>query len=1041
MTADIHMPFFSNINLDLVKTQAWVPQQIFATEGDNGYGQIFSLYENGNPYTSATVANLNFRAIKPDSNVVDIKGGTGFKAIDGQSNQFAFQVPAQTFQATGRVECYFYVTNSENTIVASTTHFFYEVQRSVPSETGSVSYIASLEGIINDANALKKQASDLVAGLSESKTNASTMVNDFQRDLVSKEQDIDNQAKQMLADAKTALDKATGAATDYQQKLDDLNKQYISKYNELLAQLPSASDAVKKQISDALAQIKDDEQDEFQKISMDWVNKKQALDDSITTYKDSVTKELDALKQQIAGLSGDNVAQLAKQIDDLQTKLNSMKLSDYYTKKEIDDKLDNYQPSIDLSSYETSAHAEQTYAKKSDIVAPDLSGYETKTDAEQTYAKKTDIPASPDLSDYAKSTDVAKTYETKADAATHITKETADATYANKADIPDLSDYAKKSDIPKGQDLSAYETKEDAESTYAKKTDIPAPQDLTSYAKTEDIAKTYETKEDASTHLTKEDAQSTYATKDDLANVKPDLTGYAKTSDIPDVSGFETASHAEQTYETKTDAEQTYAKKTDIPSAPDLSEYAKKSDIPAVPDMSGYETKTDADATYAKKADIPASQDLSAYAKTADVAKTYETKDDASNTFVSHIQVARNETGGRSEDNTNYAEIWVAPNSYETTGGYFDLSSTDHAFPAMLTVDTSFYKDPDNKAAIAASSNSRYNGYIFKEDDKFFLSGKQLITNDDLSTKYATASMIDEVYAKKSDMPNMLNYLTTSNADMRYAKKSDIPAAPDLTSYLTKTDADTTYAKKSDIPTVPDMSSYLTKTDASSTYATKDELKNANTGSDPDLSKYLTKTDADNTYLKKGNAVTKITTYSGSLSGYMGWDKKYQILRNTTDLRIGSDGSINVTGPVTGAYAFPSILNGDNLTDASLTDDYVKSALKYQKDTFFLIGTRLFGAGHRILTDDDAKTFATKSDIPKLTAYKSNVELSVQTTTLTPDSSNGYNATSEEIALPSVVTVKNSGYAYSNSMNYPNMIFMSGKDLYINGNKYSPSAM
>ena len=75
---------------------------------------------------------------------------------------------------------------------------------------------------------------------------------------------------------------------------------------------------------------------------------------------------------------------------------------------------------------------------------------------------------------------------------------------------------------------------------------------------------------------------ATYAKKTDIP-ATPDLSGYAKTSDIPSLEG--------------------YAKKTDIPAAPDLSGYAKTSDIPS---LEGY----------AKKTDIP---DLTDYAKTADI--------------------------------------------------------------------------------------------------------------------------------------------------------------------------------------------------------------------------------------------------------------------------------------------------------------------------------------------------------------------------------------------------------------------------------------
>lgn len=1059
MTADIHMPFFSNINLDLIKTQAWVPQQIFATEGDNGYGQIFSLYENGNPYTSATVNNLNFRAIKPDSNVVDIKNGQGFKAIDGQSNQFAFQVPAQTFAATGRVECYFYVTNSENTIVASTTHFFYEVQRSVPSETGSVSYIASLEGIIAEANALKKQADDLVAGLTESKSNASTMVNDFQSDLVLKEQDIGKKADQMLADCKTALDKTTGAATDYQQKLDTLNKQYIQKYNELLAQLPNASDAVKKQISDALAQIKDDEQGEFQKISMDWVNKKQALDDSITTYKDSVTKELDALKQQIAGLSGDNVAQLSKQIDDLQTKLNNMHLADYYTKKEIDDKLADYQPSIDLSGYETTAHAEQTYAKKSDIVAPDLSGYETKTDAEQTYAKKTDIPAPADLSNYAKSADVAKTYETKAD----------------------------------------------ADNTYAKKTDIVAP-DLSSYETSKHASDTYETKADAATHLTKTQADTDYATKDDLANAKPDLSGYAKTSDIPDVSGFET----------KTDAEATYAKKTDIPARPDLSGYETSEHASET-----YETKADAQSTYATKDDLKhagtgSTPDLSDYLK----------KTDADKTYMSSLKIGSKFAGGYASDNVNYTNIWVNPRTQPESDGYVDASDgTKFAYPALVKVSTDNYKDPGNKTVLEASSNGAWEGYIFQEDDKLFLAGKRLLTNDDLKSTGSSSSTSSGSGSSAGTSTDLSQYLTKTDADSTYAKKSDVgsngkfksiqaygimnssgnPATNwygaddrgfvDMSDIIAKSVYDVSDVSLSG--TINSLSSsnpkfifkrsnnyylgggkLLTDSNTDLTkYATKDDLKNEGTGSStaPDLSAYVKTADLEKDYVTKKSANNAFAKFAKNF---------YHSIYGFSDRALVTTANGKITGSylntatwtpndmqldlMTDGLVFPAVIDYDtdgapddnykHVKRASESDPNVKNSYLYDENGKFFL------RGKRLLTDEDDlssiskpdlsqylttttadATYAKKTDATNtVEAYKSNLtghyfngDSSIANDTDVAVAKNG-TIDLTTVATPSIVTIDDSCdelYVTQTSKHRPNMIYAYKGNLYVNGKK------
>ena len=124
---------------------------------------------------------------------------------------------------------------------------------------------------------------------------------------------------------------------------------------------------------------------------------------------------------------------------------------------------------------------------------------------------------------------------------------------------------AAKLDASEKPDTSAFITSA-ALAPYALKSEIPAAPDLSGYAKTTDIPDT-----------------SGFALKSEIP-AAPDLSGYAKTTDIPDTSGF--------------------ALKSEIPAAPDLSGYAKTTDIP---DTSGF----------ALKSEIPAAPDLSAYATTA----------------------------------------------------------------------------------------------------------------------------------------------------------------------------------------------------------------------------------------------------------------------------------------------------------------------------------------------------------------------------------------------------------------------------------------
>lgn len=923
-------PSFHNINLDLVKMQAWAPQQIYATAGDTGYAQVFSLYMSGDPYTDASPEVLNFRAIKPDGNVVDIKH-EGFQTVSGSSNKFVFTIPEQVFAATGRVECFFYITTTDGKMVASTTHFFYEVQRAMPSETGSISMIATLDDVVNQAHDLYAQAMSTMSEITATKTDTDKQATNFAVDLKQKQADAEKQADQMLANVKTAMDKTAGDATDYQTKLDDLNKQYITKYNELLAKLPDADTAVQKKIGDALAQLKIDEQQKFQEIEMDWVKQKETLSTAITDYENSVTKQLDDLKQQIVGISSEKVTKLSSDIDALQQKLASLNLSDYYTKKEIDDKLDSFQPKIDLSGYETTAHAEDTYAKKTDIVAPNLSAYETTAHASETY-------------------------ETKEDAASHLTKTQADATYASKSDIPDVSGfetktdadatYAKKSDIPASPDLSTYETVAHADETFAKKSDIVSP-DLTDYAKSADVAKTYETKEDASSHLTKTQADADYATKADLANVKPDMSGYVKDSELadyakksdvspiktirvlpngwpsdapgnklePDKNGNVKIDLSQYVYESefrsalpdlsyylsKSDAEATYAKKSDIP---DVSKYVTKTDADAdyvaKTDAANFATKTDLEG-YAKKGESTGSGsvDLTGYLKKDDADKTYTTMD-AVQSFLKNNIVFNVKSGESNWYGTTPGQSIHLKKDWSTGGLLLDL--TDASCSAVINADNAqkINSDDEMKKATAKDFNSRN---LYKYKNSFFASGMKILTdaNTDLSN-----------FATKDDLKNIGSGSSSSAVKTINIGSPDVsdPSATDVwgtiainpdASGTVNVDRDTLYnaifnhhspvtsisvkASNGNTNTVNpdsvtgelqlDLSSYLTSSDANKEYALKQTELVATRGNVENGVMYDGTVDLTSTYVRMTDLVMKsVINVTNSQGGSVDDDAK-----------------------------------------------------------------------------------------------------------------------------------------------------------------------
>ena len=233
----------------------------------------------------------------------------------------------------------------------------------------------------------------------------------------------------------------------------------------------------------------------------------------------------------------------------------------------------------------------------------DLTPYATKSEIptkvsqlqnDSKFITLEEVPAT-DLSEYAKKSEL-PTVPKK------VSELTNDVGYITAAEVPktDLSAYAKKTDIP---DVSGFITSIPSEyvteselnakgyltqhqdiSHLAPKTSIPTKVSqlandsnyLTS------IPSNYitEAELEAKGYLTEHQSLAAYATKtyvdNTVAENQPDLSGYAKKTDIPDVSGF----ISEIPSEYVTDSELT-AKGYLVEA--DLSEYAKKSEIPTVP--------------------------------------------------------------------------------------------------------------------------------------------------------------------------------------------------------------------------------------------------------------------------------------------------------------------------------------------------------------------------------------------------------------------------------------------------------------------------
>lgn len=193
-----------------------------------------------------------------------------------------------------------------------------------------------------------------------------------------------------------------------------------------------------------------------------------------------------------------------------------------------------------------------------------------------------------------------------------LVKETELADYAKKSEMPNVDGLAKQSDLDdvKATTDSAISKAEQAQST--------------ADANTKALQNVYTKEESDRKYWTAEQEQNASNVKsvnnidpDDQGNVNIDLTGYAKTSDIPKTMDWsQIIGKPNLALTSDIPSLDDYAKLTDIPSVTglvketELADYVRKSDLPTMPDLSGYATVSSL-IDYAKKSDLP---DFSKYA-------------------------------------------------------------------------------------------------------------------------------------------------------------------------------------------------------------------------------------------------------------------------------------------------------------------------------------------------------------------------------------------------------------------------------------------
>lgn len=748
---------------------------------DTGYVQPFILNSSDDAYDVPTEA-FHFRASRPDGQIIDVDNSDGSLVEKGDQN-WLLNLPTGVTEAPGLVKCVVYAKDGGN-VLASSQQIMYNVMPAFDiDDVNHVSYVPDLDK-------LKAKLTDLVGKAQEQVSRLSGITaGDKQAAEQALKEELDKLGKQAgdwLDGEKANINKQIADIVKQSSGLDEAYKQaYKEEIDKLAGQTGKDYEAKLQAVIDKLNA---DKQASLQAINDDWTKQKGNLQTDITGFKADLTKQVESITSTVNALNTSDLPAIQTKVnsfkdalDKLNGQISAIKL-DYYTKDEIDNKLDNLKAGAtpDLTDLKKQVQDNTTslqskvgkdelvnYALKSDITQPDLTGYaktadinkELDTKADKTalanYALKSELPAMPDLSAYAKVTALEN----------YATKQALDA-YALKTDLPDLTSYAKKTDLPAPVDLTPYakkadlpdvsglETQADHENdvkkinetleTYAKKSELPDVSGLETKADhTSDVDKLNKALDGKADKT----ALADYALKTDVP-ASPDLSSYAKTADL---AAYETSADHKTDIDKLNKALEAKADVSAIPALPDMSQYALKTDLKNV-DLTGYLTKDDADrllgekanksdlADYAKKTDLPPVPNLTVYAKVTDVAKALNNKAD-NDALREYAKKADVEQVNTTATNAIKAASFAMRNSQSAVRG--------------IQVDK---------------------GPALPKDRGGFV-----------------------------NLPlGLSTYLKKADADNEYAKKTDIPAIPDTSNFVTNDSLNNelnSYALKSDVPT------------------------------------------------------------------------------------------------------------------------------------------------------------------------------------------------------------------------------------------------
>ena len=591
----IQNPRLPSLNLDVQKDVRFIVRPFRLTQADKGYIQPFRLTNSWSAYDVSEI-NLNFAATKPDGQIIDIKKEPNrFKQENGI---WLFYLPEEIAQAVGNVTAYFYVTDSSDTILATTTKFGYEVSARYGEDVKSNSYISEIED-------MEKQFQEYLANAKAQVNAQNDLTNEYKEKLSQTLSEMSDKVATWLSNKTAAIDQDI---KNRQDNLDRLNADYQAKYNELVAswqnkiaeintdweqrkaeiiseaknqrtdisnEWESLKSKFKTDRDSAISQANSDFKSKLDTIQADWNNQKSKLEQEITDFKTNLENKVQVVTNKVSDLVTHTYPDLSSKTDAINTKIAQLK--EEFSK-------------IDFSTYATKEDLQKVQPDFSKIIVQN----KTLDDKREIKIFSHHLIQNPDEGFWVVSLaegDTVPRRVQKMDAAFPKMKEKIGNLQTTKADKSELGNYATKTDLNNKTERPLFEA---MLQNYATKNDLNSHQvDLSNYATKSDLDHKAD-RSDFSYYATKNELDikadrselSSYATKDDLNSHQPDLSNYATKSDLDNKADRSDLSYYAPKYELDNKADKSelsnYATKDNLGSKADrseLSNYATRGDI------------------------------------------------------------------------------------------------------------------------------------------------------------------------------------------------------------------------------------------------------------------------------------------------------------------------------------------------------------------------------------------------------------------------------------------------------------------------------